>query len=200
VRVIPLKAARGSSITSLCAWPRTRRNTLHIGRSQAMDCQRSSGQLRSRAAGRASMEPSPFQQPVPHDQPVRATDAQFRGAFPHRQARPAGKESLLGLELGLMGMGLLQPANTTPYPATLGAVGGSAFAYHSAAATPQSPSTCGACTSFVAATPRTQLAQCRCLALGYHFWSQRLHRKCGREPLTVLFMTDDANQFNSTWT
>ena len=35
-----------------------------------------------------------------------------------------GKESLLGLELGLMGMGLLQPANTTPYPATLGAVGG----------------------------------------------------------------------------
>jgi hypothetical protein len=35
-----------------------------------------------------------------------------------------GKESLLGLELGLIGMGLLQPANTTPYPATLGAVGG----------------------------------------------------------------------------
>jgi hypothetical protein len=35
-----------------------------------------------------------------------------------------GKESLLGLELGLMGMGLLQPANTTPYPATLGAVAG----------------------------------------------------------------------------
>jgi len=35
-----------------------------------------------------------------------------------------GKESLLGLELGLMGMGLLQPANATPYPATLGAVGG----------------------------------------------------------------------------
>ena len=35
-----------------------------------------------------------------------------------------GKESLLGLELGLMGMGLLQPADQTPFPPTLGAVGG----------------------------------------------------------------------------
>ena len=35
-----------------------------------------------------------------------------------------GKESLWGLELGLMGMGLLQPANQTPFPPTLGAVGG----------------------------------------------------------------------------
>jgi hypothetical protein len=35
-----------------------------------------------------------------------------------------GKERIVGLELGLMGMGLIQPANATPYPATLGAVGG----------------------------------------------------------------------------
>ena len=35
-----------------------------------------------------------------------------------------GKERIFGLELGLMGMGLIQPANATPYPATLGAVGG----------------------------------------------------------------------------
>jgi hypothetical protein len=35
-----------------------------------------------------------------------------------------GKESLWGFELGLMGMGLLQPANETPFPPTLGAVAG----------------------------------------------------------------------------
>jgi hypothetical protein len=35
-----------------------------------------------------------------------------------------GKESLWGIELGLMGMGLLQPANQTQFPATLGAVAG----------------------------------------------------------------------------
>jgi hypothetical protein len=35
-----------------------------------------------------------------------------------------GKESLLGLELGLMGMSLVQPASETQYPRTLGIVGG----------------------------------------------------------------------------
>ncbi len=35
-----------------------------------------------------------------------------------------GRESLWGIELGLMGMGLLQPANEAPFPPTLGAVAG----------------------------------------------------------------------------
>jgi hypothetical protein len=35
-----------------------------------------------------------------------------------------GKESLLGLELGLMGMSLVQPASETQYPRTLGILGG----------------------------------------------------------------------------
>lgn len=35
-----------------------------------------------------------------------------------------GKESLLGLELGLMGMSLVQPASETQYPRTLGVLGG----------------------------------------------------------------------------
>jgi len=159
-----------------------------------MDCQRSSGQLRSRAAGAPLWNRLHSSRPVPHDQPVRATDAHFGVLSRIVKLDRRGKESLLGLELGLMGMGLLQPANTTPYPATLGAVGGSAFAYHSAAATPQSPSTCGACTSSwpLRPGPSSPNADAR---TGLSFWSQRLHRKCGREPLTVLFMTDDANQF-----
>jgi len=66
-----------------------------------------------------------------------------------------GKESLLGLELGLMGMGLLQPANTTPYPATLGAVGGVGIRLPLGGSDTAIAIHMWACTSFVAATPRT---------------------------------------------